>query len=254
MYVNYTAPSSIAPGGVGTINITSVIFEGDIIKVTSTNGVSTSKPAPLEWYGAVAYWKFDETTGTTAYDSIENNDGNLTNGPLWTSGKYENGIMFDGMDDYVNVGNVVSLKPTDAVSISAWINYKGHPPANTLDGIIGYNDGSNFGYQIRYFGVWQFVLRNGSTTISANGGTITANEWHHLVGTYNRTHANFYVDSILKQTSLLIAPIVYPSTSLFIGKVGSWTSYFNGTIDEVAIWNRSLSDQEVAKLYSKEIY
>jgi hypothetical protein len=91
--VNASVPASIAPGEVGTINVTSIIFEGDTVKVTSGNGVSASKRALSEWYGAVAYWKFDEGSGTTAYDSSNyGNTGTLTNGPTWTSGKYYRGL------------------------------------------------------------------------------------------------------------------------------------------------------------------
>jgi hypothetical protein len=60
----------------------------------------------------VAYWKFDEGTGTTTADSSGNgNTGILTNGPLWTAGRIGNALYFDGIDDNVTVADSNSLVP-----------------------------------------------------------------------------------------------------------------------------------------------
>src|SRR5262245_59107499 len=72
--------------------------------------------------GLVGYWTFDEGTGTVASDSSgHNNTGTLKNGPLWTTGKLNTALQFDGIDDYVEVANSPSLSPTSAVSVSFWI-------------------------------------------------------------------------------------------------------------------------------------
>jgi flagellin-like protein len=104
VYVNdelatYNVTTPIASGAVGTITIYSFIPDGATVKVTSPSGFSTSKVArPCE--KAVGCWKFDEGSGTSAFDSSPySNTGTLTNGPTWTSGKYGNGIQFDGTND-----------------------------------------------------------------------------------------------------------------------------------------------------------
>ncbi|MBU1089534.1 hypothetical protein KKF38_01950, partial [Patescibacteria group bacterium] len=71
--------------------------------------------------GMVSYWKFDEGSGTTAYDSYDSNDGTLINGPVWTTGKVGNALSFDGVDDYVDLGGTVLLKP-DAFTFESWFN------------------------------------------------------------------------------------------------------------------------------------
>src|SRR4030042_5737253 len=54
--------------------------------------------------GLVGYWNFDATSGTTALDSSgSNNTGTLINGPTWTTGKIDNALSFDGVDDYVSI-------------------------------------------------------------------------------------------------------------------------------------------------------
>ena len=71
----------------------------------------------------VAYWKFDEGSGTTAADSSGNgNTGTLINGPLWTAGKAGNALYFDGIDDNVTVLDSASLHLSSAFTLSAWVN------------------------------------------------------------------------------------------------------------------------------------
>ena len=76
----------------------------------------------------VAYWKFDEGTGTTAADSSGNgNTGTLMNGPLWTAGIAGNALYFDGIDDNVTVLDSNSLDLSSSFTLSAWVN-----PASTF--------------------------------------------------------------------------------------------------------------------------
>ncbi len=70
----------------------------------------------------VAYWKFDEGQGTTANDSAGENNGTV-NGAEWTSGKFNNALSFDGVDDYVEVPDDPSLRfmQSSSFTISAWV-------------------------------------------------------------------------------------------------------------------------------------
>ena len=73
--------------------------------------------------GLVAYWKFDEGSGTTVADSSGNgNTGTLVNGPLWTAGRVGNALFFDGIDDNVTVPDSTSLDLSSSFTLSAWVN------------------------------------------------------------------------------------------------------------------------------------
>ncbi|MHC4423727.1 MAG: hypothetical protein ACYSWR_03540, partial [Planctomycetota bacterium] len=71
--------------------------------------------------GLISLWEFEEGDGTIAHDSVGNNDGTIY-GASWTTGVIGGALRFDGVDDYVNVGNDNSLKPPLPVTLSAWIN------------------------------------------------------------------------------------------------------------------------------------
>ena len=65
----------------------------------------------------VSYWKLDESSGTTAYDSVDTNDGTLVNGPVWTTGAVDGALSFDGVNDYVEIPHSNGLDITDNLSV-----------------------------------------------------------------------------------------------------------------------------------------
>jgi len=82
--------------------------------------------------GERVWWKFDESSGTTASDSSGNNNaGTLTNmaGTEWTAGKLNNSLNFDGVNDYV-VRNTLSANITGDCTVSVWMNRSGVPSTN----------------------------------------------------------------------------------------------------------------------------
>src|SRR5438128_9156769 len=85
---------------------------------------SANAAAPTQ--GLVGYWKFDESTGTTAIDSSGlGNNGTLTNGPTWTAGKVNGALSFDGTNDYVELPNEASFNFTNNFAVSVWMKTPG---------------------------------------------------------------------------------------------------------------------------------
>jgi len=88
--------------------------------VTTTTTITTTTIPPQS--NPVAYWRLDESSGTTASDSSGlGNTGTLNNGPQWTIGKVNNGLYFDGFDDYVSVSKSSSLDIARDITIAAWV-------------------------------------------------------------------------------------------------------------------------------------
>src|SRR5262249_35835486 len=94
--------------------------------------------------GPVGWWKLDDRTGTSAFDSSGNgNTGTLTNGPAWTTGKIGQGLLFGGSANlsYVDLGNPTSLKLTGSRTVSAWI-YLNAPSGGVDEKIVSKSGGS----------------------------------------------------------------------------------------------------------------
>jgi hypothetical protein len=219
-------------------------------------------PASCMDYGLTGSWNMDEGAGTMAYDSSDNsNDGTLTGGPVWTADSSPlagggGSLKFDGVDDYVSVDNDASLKPTSAIAISAWIKCD-NPSSGTFRYIID-QDSPNYsgkGYSL-YFSTnnsLYFTTRSTAANVSSILGTVDGN-WHFLVATWDGTNQKVYLNGVLKDTDPRTSNIEYRTDNypFTVGtKSQSSDFYFNGSIDEVRIYNRAVSAEEVRYHYNK---
>jgi hypothetical protein len=198
--------------------------------VTPTLG-PTATPAP-----GVAYWKFDETSGTTAADSWGANTGTL-NGPVWVAGKYGNALSFDGTNDYVNVAKTDLAVPWTA---AMWVK-------RTDSTVTSVCLMSSSGYMLK---LEQYSNTNKVGYTKAGVADYTFNysapvgTWTHLAFVGTSSGVSLYVNGTLQQT--LTGVISCP-----MGRIGSksdGTEFLYGTLDEVKIYNRALSTGEIAVL------
>jgi len=219
----------------------------------------------IDWDRSLAgYWNFNENSGSTAHDkSTYSNNGTLINGPQWTTGRFGNALGFDGVDDYVDCGSDPSLDITDEITIEVCIS-----PA-TAQEVCGDGETGNHGVAGKAEEgipgtVWSWQLRYGSPNncrlgFQFNGDpegsrwvtvkqNLTPGEWYHIVGTFDGTDIKCYLNGALKDTNQ-ISGIKSSNAKLFIAKEG-WHNYFHGLIDEVRIWNRALSEEEIKASYS----
>lgn len=195
----------------------------------------------------VARWKFDEGTGAIAYDSAGTNNGAIY-GAAWTTGKIGGALSFNGTSNYVDCGSAPSNY--DNITVSAWMQ-------TSTNGVLVSNRDNGGSY-----GTW-YTLSSTNIEIGDNsqGGyrsvtfnTPTLNSlWHQIVYTKNGTSHAIYVDGSLDQQFTSNADISQNSP-LFIGI--RWTrsngpGWFNGIIDDVRIYNRALSAEEIAQLYGQ---
>ena len=205
---------------------------------------------PVKGDGLISSYSFEQNTATHTLDT-----NNLV------QGKIDKGARFDGVDDYIDTGlDWINGNQT----ISMWIK------TNTItgtkgDGFFGMRDNSGgTGNDQRFYG-WlegggtttpQFIIGNPSSTIS--GDSIGVNTWSHIVLSYNTNNneAKLYQDNILKGT---VTKETRPlNINYFIGGLNTGgdtlltTFSFNGSIDDVRIYNRTLSEDEIKTLYNSE--
>ncbi|MFH0815391.1 MAG: right-handed parallel beta-helix repeat-containing protein [Methanobacteriota archaeon] len=206
----------------------------------------------------VAEWKFNEGAGTVAYDTSGNgNDGTLMKGPAWVPGISENGLEFDGLNDYVNVSHNPALNIGGAgagFTAEAWI--KLNNPATSFMQIMRKRDPSGTGYefQIRDTGN-NLTFRSYNAGVSASA-SVSANDgrWHHVSATKNATDEllRLYFDGMLVNTSSSSTPGTEGCTeTLNIGCEFGTAAFFNGSIDEVRIWSRALNATEIWESYTR---
>jgi len=212
-----------------------------------------SVPEDTMTRGLVGYWSFDEGSGSTAYDASGNgNDGTLIHDPKWTQGKSGSALQFDGTDDYVDCGNDESLNITDAITIEAWIkpttwaSYR-YPVSKKKD-TTGYSlqtgDVSTSGLQFR-------IYIGGAAYLAETNILPPLNQYSHIIGTYDGSRVRIYMNGIEQTIGRdVIGSIDITTNPLTIGCYSSGTCHFNGIIDEVRIYNRALSAEEVRYHYN----
>jgi autotransporter-associated beta strand protein len=202
-----------------------------------------------------AYLKFDETSGTTAADATGNGwIGTLVNGPTWVAGYSNNAVNLSGSSQYVTMpaGVVSNL---NEFTITAWVK-----PVALADWMRLFDFGTGTG-------VYMFLTpQNGAThtmrfaiTTAGNGNeqqinssaTLSLNAWHHIAVTLNGGVGILYLDGIAvgtNSTMMLTPASLGITTQNYIGKSQYNDPYFNGQVDEFRIYNRALSQGEVATL------
>ncbi len=203
----------------------------------------------------VAHWGFDEGSGTTTYDMSGNgNDGALNGDPQWVAGKIGGAMEFDGTDDYVDCGNDESLNFTDEITITAWVKID---LFGDWDGIVTKGiDQSPYAMQMWGNGALRFSANWGSPSGGIGEGTWNTNTqmvsgiWVHVAITYDGSTLRFYIDgaqdSLEVPLNLTFGTV---SESLVLGcDFPGGDEYFDGVMDDVRIYDRSLSAAQVQDL------
>lgn len=189
--------------------------------------------------GLIAYYKFDEGVGDNAYSSAGQNlnDATLYGGVGWTNGVRGKAATFDRVDDY----GLVSYKiPNTGFTIAAWIN------SGALSGnrqII-----SSAGNLQFYISANNLIFTQPSIN---GGGVISANTWYHVAVVSDGTEARIYLNGAKLANA---SGSGGTTTSFYIGAYNPTTELFNGTIDDLHIYNRVLSPQEIELLYKNPGY
>lgn len=227
-------------------------FSGTIDDVRIYNRALTAADVSELYTGLVGHWKFNESSGTTAADSTAEGNNGAVSGATWTaSGIIENALSFNGAGSVTKTGSAAVLKPSTEVSVSAWIK------AGSTDtgGSEIVSMGDSYAVRLEATGNIKFFYYNGSTwsNITTTGLNLKDNQWHYVVGQKTSSSVEIYVDGVLKITSANTGTITYNQGSNFvIGKHGNGgnTYDFVGLIDDVRIYNRPLTSQEISATYT----
>jgi hypothetical protein len=218
--------------------------------------------------GLVGYWNFDEGAGTIAHDSSgNNNDGMLLNGPTWVVGKIGKALYFDGTDDYIRIedsATISSPSVTNAITVMAWVKpdpgfldrYARVVASHWTDG-EGQIGGSSNAWVLEAHddGRYHAILSAGDDVTWIDLASNTAPQegvWQHLAFTWDGSTVTFYFNGVIDATGIYTATISDSSRPMQIAKTDLLWYVWKGFIDEVKVYNRSLSAEEVWAEYTRQ--
>jgi hypothetical protein len=205
----------------------------------------------------IGYWKLNETEGDIAYNSIGNNHGIISGNPTWQSdeGQIAGALEFDGIDDYISTD--FTLNPEDGpFSACAWI--KGGAPGQA---IISQSDGVGTGETWLGADMSGGKLMTGLVTSPLgrfvptpleSEFVITDGQWHHIGFVWDGSYRFLYTDGVevAKDTMALTQALMSSNGGLYIGTSKDFdaASFFSGLIDDVRIYDRAMTPEEIEAL------
>ncbi|MBI4558170.1 MAG: LamG domain-containing protein [Candidatus Hydrogenedentes bacterium] len=206
-----------------------------------------------EEHGLVAYYSFDEGGGSVVRDGSGHGCDGQVHGAQFVSRGKGYGLEFDGIDDYVDCGQPAALDLRRAVTLSAWV----YPERRTAGepGILGKHFN---GYLLTYYSdgkCWWYVSSGGNNAKAL----LTPGSWHHVVGTFDGAALKLHLNGKLVDSRLSAFSEINTARNFFIGCVVgdasatdpayARTAYFAGQIDEVRVYDRALSADEVSEQF-----
>lgn len=259
----------------GTNEITtSVTANGDIIAIETITGeevitelITSSatlvgKTPTTEDVDIVGYWKMDEGSGSTLLDeSVNSNNGTITGTTYAGIGAFgydaDDSITFNGTSsDVITVPSHSSLDITgEEISVALWMKTTA---TNDNRPLVSKSSATQNNYNLRTatnaqgLGKMSFVITtSGGNTALASTSTVNDGEWHHVVGVYDGIKMYIYIDGEEDASVAKTGTLVTVVSDLVLGRysISGSTAYYNGSMDNVVIYKRALTPDEVEQQY-----
>lgn len=223
-------------------------------------------PATLQ-NGLVGYWPFCGN----ANDASGNNNNGTVNGATLTTDRFGNAnsaYSFDGVNDYIEVLSNSALSMQQSGTISCWFfkpNYNSRYEALVVKEGVYNNNQCNYKFQLSFGNEMAFAAdpRGVTGCNNVNGcypNYLTTGTWHQVIGVITPQSLKFYMDGVLYGDTTILSSnnLVTNNLPLSFGRlpfidptlIGNERMYFDGKLDDIAIYNRALSASEVQQLYS----
>ncbi len=237
------ANEGFAVGLSGAINATIARAQATGVILNDDGGT----PQPT---GLVAAYGFAEGAGETTADASGGGQTGAISGATWaTDGKTGNALAFDGVDDMVTIADNAALDVT-RITMMAWVRPSAlsgwrtvllkERPLGLAYGLYADNDAQRPAGHIVTGSLLPIEYN------SAGVAPLPVDSWSHLAATYDGSRLRLYVNGVLVRTTTVSGNIVTSGMPLRIGGNEVWGEWFAGVIDDVRIYNRALSQTEIA--------
>lgn len=200
-----------------------------------------------------------------AIDSSDNGHNGQVSGPILVEDRFgnpEEAYQFDGVNDFIVVPDQQSLWLSNQdYSIALWVKFISSPESDSLTCAlvskrINYSSGNGYLFQriglnnpvVPIAGKINFIVSGGNSPMVNSSSTVDAGGWHHLVFAFSVDSeiGQLYVDGILETEGIVFSPASSNGASLYFGKDGlTGHFYFNGVLDDIRIYGKKLTGQEV---------
>ncbi|MFH0924236.1 MAG: DUF2341 domain-containing protein [bacterium] len=271
--LNYYLQSFNYAGQTATIYVKVPVVPASTAKTVWLNygdntRITLSDSSIIQESGLMGYWEFEEGSGTMTVDTSGNgNTGTLINGPTWiANGKVGKCLSLDGTNDYVSCGKLPNINVAESYSLSLWANLTriGNPNSNCGDGratLIAKKE-SYYGPTLNVYGSTSkasFVHSyedHSSTKNVSYPSEVILNKWMFFTIVYNKalSRISLYLDGNLvantDTTGISFEPALNGALRIGFGDANCSNTYSQGLIDSVRIYNRPLSDSEIATHYA----
>jgi concanavalin A-like lectin/glucanase superfamily protein len=201
----------------------------------------------------VAYWRLGESSGTTAATEVGVSSGTYAGG--YTLGRpgalawdSNTSVEFNGTSARVQVAHSSTVNLTTHVSIEAWVK------PDTVNGTRYILHKATFYYLYILNNRTVFGIRSGGVYVWVEStGLVTTGSWQHVVGTYDGANFILYRNGSEAARFSFAGPIDPSTGALFIGAFDAASSFFDGVLDEIALYDRPLSAAEVQAHYARGV-
>jgi hypothetical protein len=208
--------------------------------------------AEIDEASFIGMWLFDDNKGDTAKDSSQNgNDGTFIGDPQWVEGKFGKALSFDGVDDYMDTGlNTDDL--SSPITISFWMNAAQIKKSPLVSGYNGADPNANrWDIQLSRDGAGKirWVEHEGRDgAISAT--VIQADTWYHVAVIHDlpNSESHIFVDGVLEATAKIEQDL---NTNRVLQIADGDGDCYGGIIDDVAIFNAVLTEDDILTIMNK---
>lgn len=232
------------------------------VSIKPATGILSKPPNNL---GLVGYWPLNEGNGTTAGDfSGGQKPGTLGASvgsvPAWTAGKYGKGLLFDANEqNWVNMGDINAMDGLTRITVTAWIkssgnNINGSIPVIEKSSCTGGSGDGPFELTIGHNAANKaefYIYAPALTGSGVSTSDVDDTKWHFVAGMYDGADLTVWVDGVKENTNT-IGSVTLTSTAFpfsISGYCNNNPATYTGKVDEVRVYNRALSADEIAKLY-----
>ncbi|MBU6159417.1 MAG: T9SS type A sorting domain-containing protein [Bacteroidetes bacterium] len=237
-----------------------LLLTATLLLLIAQTTLAQNIPSYVPKDGLIGWWPFN---GNANDGSANNNNGTISGATLIADrfGNSNSAYYYDGINDYIEIPNI-SAYNNQLYTISYWTKFS--TPSTPGSGGFDVNPALisklSASTSVTYDN-WVFYEANGtpgfaygSAGYGSSNSLFNDNNWHNIICTVDSDSVRFYYDGVQTSAVLKGPNLTFNSQPIKIGRsIATYWKAFNGIIDDIAIYNRALSEQEIKNLYTGNI-